>query len=123
VKRGPGDALQRDVVAEEESVAKGLIVGELLRTREYPPERERRILDELEVFQKGEKASTYHIPMRRVGRFAFWEEGEPLISRTGRNQLPHCEDQVDERREESHERPRMRDERISTVEGFLSNRD
>jgi hypothetical protein len=60
VKRGPGDALQRDVVAEEESVAKGLIVGELLRTREYPPERERRILDELEVFQKRGKG--IHIP-------------------------------------------------------------
>jgi hypothetical protein len=48
VKRGPGDALQHDMVAEEESVAKGLIIGELLCTREYPPERERTILEELE---------------------------------------------------------------------------
>jgi hypothetical protein len=34
VERGPGDALQCDMVSEKESVAKGLIVGELLCTRE-----------------------------------------------------------------------------------------
>jgi hypothetical protein len=48
VKRGPGDTLQRNVVSEEESVTEGLIIRELLSTREYPPERERRILEELE---------------------------------------------------------------------------
>jgi hypothetical protein len=48
VKRGPGDTLQGNVVSEEESVAEGLILRELLSTREYPPERERRIPEELE---------------------------------------------------------------------------
>jgi hypothetical protein len=110
------------MVSEEESVVKGLIIGELLRTREYPPERERRILKELED-QQGGKASTYHIPMRRVGRFTFWEEGKPFISRTGGNQLPHREDQVDKCRQECQERPCMRDEWIGMMEGFLSNRD
>jgi hypothetical protein len=47
VKRGTGNALQSDMVGEEESVAKRLIVGELLRTRECPPERERGILEKL----------------------------------------------------------------------------
>jgi hypothetical protein len=35
------------MVGEEESVTKGLLIGELLCTREYPPERERRILEKL----------------------------------------------------------------------------
>jgi hypothetical protein len=74
-------------------------------------------------FKKGRAASTYHIPMRRVGRFAFWEEGKPFISRTGGNQLPHRKDQVDKCRKECQERPRMWDERVGAVEGLLSNRD
>jgi hypothetical protein len=44
VKRRPGDALQRNMVGEEERVTKGLFLGELLRTREQPPERKGRIL-------------------------------------------------------------------------------
>jgi hypothetical protein len=58
-----------------------------------------------------------------MGGLAFWKEGEPFISRAGRDQLPHREDHVDKGREESHECPCVRDERIGTMEGFLSNRD
>jgi hypothetical protein len=58
-----------------------------------------------------------------VGGFAFWKEGEPFISRAGGDQLPHRENHVDKGGEESHKRPRMRDERIGPMEGFLSNRD
>jgi hypothetical protein len=39
VKGGPSDALQRNVVGEEERVTEGLILRKLLSTREYPPER------------------------------------------------------------------------------------
>jgi hypothetical protein len=44
MERGTGDALQSQMVGEEESITKRLIFGELLSTWEYPPKRKRRIL-------------------------------------------------------------------------------